>query len=72
MDPDDQDHYSGAGCGVRPQPGEGGALGARGLLLWEHLLLPLPQVQQERGQEARGEGDEVALDMSRSSRVLLW
>lgn len=55
VDPDDQDHHPGAGCGVRPQPGEGGAPGPRGLLLRQHLLVPLPQVQQERGQEARGE-----------------
>lgn len=55
VDPYDQDHHPGAGCGVRPQSGEGGAAGPCGLLLRQHLLVPLPQVQQERGQETRGE-----------------
>lgn len=57
MDPADQDHHAGAGRGLWPQLGQGGAPGARGLLLRQHLLLPLPQVQQERGQEAGGEGE---------------
>lgn len=58
MDLDDQDHHSGAGCGVWPQPGEGGPSGPRGLLLREHLLVPFPQVQQERSQETRGERED--------------
>lgn len=69
VDSDDQDHHSGAGCGVWPQPGEGGPPGSRGLLLWEHLLISLPEVQQERGQETRGERDEETL--SQQWKILL-
>lgn len=54
VDPADQDGHPGAGRVVGPEPGEGGPAGARGLLLRKPLLQPLLQVQQERGQEARG------------------
>ena len=70
VDPDDQDHHSGAGCGVWPQPGEGGTPGPRCLLLWEHLLLPLPQVQQERGQETRGEREEIQVSVAATEKTL--
>jgi len=40
--------------GVGTVPGQGGALRARGLLLGQCLVLHLPQVRQQRGQETRG------------------
>lgn len=55
VDPADKDRHAGSGRVVGPQPGEGGPAGPCGLLLWKPLLQPLLQVQQERGQEARGE-----------------
>lgn len=44
VDPDNQDHHPGPGCVIRAQPGEGGAPGPRGLLLWQHPMPPVHQV----------------------------
>lgn len=69
VDPADQDGDPGAGCSVWAEPGEGGTLGPRGLLLWKHFLIPLPQVQQERGQKARGACDYVIYGSVRRDQI---
>ncbi|XP_030354465.1 H(+)/Cl(-) exchange transporter 5 isoform X5 [Strigops habroptila] len=54
VDADHQNHHLSAGRVLWAEPGQGGASGARRLLLWEHLVSSLHQVQEERSQAQRG------------------
>lgn len=59
VDAHHEDHHSGAGCVLRVEFGERRPPGARGLLLRQHPLPPLHQIQKEWGQTARGERNSL-------------
>lgn len=56
MDADHQNHHLSVGGVLWAEPGQRGAPGARRLLLWEHLVSPLHQIQEERSEAQRGTG----------------
>ena len=65
VDPDDQVRVYDACCVGGTESREGRTARTRRQLLWQHLLLSLPEVRKERGQETGGGcGGQSRVEMS--------